>query len=139
MLILFFSSVRNVIKCQVSGNTYLGLLCEGSLNAFVIVFVFVFVIVVLMVRSCLLVPLIKCLKGHKYLGLLFECIFKMSLSLSVSILVRSCLLITVIKSHKSLVFVFVIVFLLVRSWLLITRIRCIKGHKSLGLLFEGVL
>ena len=38
-----------------------------------------------------------------------------------------------------IVFVFGIVFLLVRSWLLITRIKCLKGHKSLELLFEGVL
>ena len=37
------------------------------------------------------------------------------------------------------VFVFVIQFLLVRSCPLITLIKCIKGHKSLGLLLEGVL
>jgi len=37
------------------------------------------------------------------------------------------------------VFVFVIVFLLVRSCPLITLIKCLKGHKSLGSLFEGVL
>ena len=37
------------------------------------------------------------------------------------------------------VFAFVIVFLLVRSCPLITLIKCLKGHKSLGLLFEGVL
>ena len=37
------------------------------------------------------------------------------------------------------VFVFVIVFLLVRSRSLITLIKCVKGHKSLGSLFEGVL
>ena len=47
-----------------------------SLNVFVFVivfvFVFVFVIVFLLVRSCLLITLIKCLKGHKSLGSLFE-------------------------------------------------------------------
>ena len=35
---------------------------------FVIVFVFVFVIVFFLVRSCPLIILIKCLKGHKSLG-----------------------------------------------------------------------
>ena len=47
----------------------------SSLNVFVIVFVivivFVFVIVFLLVRLRLLITLIKCLKGHKSLGLLF--------------------------------------------------------------------
>ena len=47
-----------------------------SLNVFVFVtvfvFVFVFVIVFLFVRSCLLITLIKCLKGHKSLGSLLE-------------------------------------------------------------------
>ena len=38
---------------------------------FVIVFVFVFVIVFLLVRSCPLITLVKCLKGHKTLGSLF--------------------------------------------------------------------
>ena len=35
---------------------------------FAIVFVFIFVIVIFLVRSCLLITLIKCLKGHKSLG-----------------------------------------------------------------------
>ena len=43
-----------------------------SPNVFVFVFVFVFVIVFFLVRSCLLITLIKCLKGHKSLGLLIE-------------------------------------------------------------------
>ena len=47
-----------------------------SLNVFVFVIVFffviVFVIVFLLVRSCPLITLIKCLKGHKSLGSLFE-------------------------------------------------------------------
>ena len=41
-----------------------------SLNAFVIVIVFVFVF--LLVRSCFIITLIKCLKGHKYQRLLFQ-------------------------------------------------------------------
>ena len=47
-----------------------------SLNVFVIVFVIVivlvFVVVFLLVRSCFLIALIKCLKGQKYQRLLFE-------------------------------------------------------------------
>ena len=48
-----------------------------------------------------------------------------------------------LKGNKSLnvfafVFIFVIVFLLVGSCVLITLIKCRKGHKSLGSLFEGV-
>ena len=39
---------------------------------FVFVFVFVFVIVFLLVRSCPLINLIRCLKGHKSLGSLFS-------------------------------------------------------------------
>ena len=39
-----------------------------SLNVFLIVFVFVFVIINSLVRSCILITLIKCLKGHKSLG-----------------------------------------------------------------------
>ena len=43
-----------------------------SQNVFVIVFAFVFVIIFLLVRSCLLITLIKCLKGNESLGLLFK-------------------------------------------------------------------
>ena len=47
----------------------LGLLFQGALNVFVFViafvFVFVFFIVFLLVRSCVLITLIKCLKGPK--------------------------------------------------------------------------
>ena len=39
----------------------------------------------LLARSCLLITLIKCLKGHKFLGSLFECVLKMYLSLSLSL------------------------------------------------------
>ena len=48
----------------------------SSLNVFVsvivFVFVFVFVIAFFLVRSCLLITLMKCLKGHRSLGSLFE-------------------------------------------------------------------
>ena len=70
----------------------------SSLNVFVsvivFVFVFVFVIVFFLVRSCLLISLIKCLKGHKSLGSLFEGALYMYLSLSLSLslyLSLSCL------------------------------------------------
>ena len=50
--------------------------CSLDVFVFVVVilfvFVFVFVIVLFLVSSCLLISRIKCLKGHKYLGLLFE-------------------------------------------------------------------
>ena len=53
---------------------------------FVFVFVFVFVIVFFLVRSCLLITLIKCLKGHKSLGSLCCCVFqKVSQSVSESV------------------------------------------------------
>ena len=42
-----------------------------SLNVFVIVIVFVFVFVFFLIRLCILITLIKCLKGHKSLGSLF--------------------------------------------------------------------
>ena len=57
---------------------------RSSLNVFVFVFIFVFVIVFLGVMSCLLITLIKCLKGHKSLGSLFEGILKMYLSFVIS-------------------------------------------------------
>ena len=41
--------------------------CSLNVFVFVIVFVFVFVIVFLLVRSCLIITLIKCLKGHSLL------------------------------------------------------------------------
>ena len=50
-----------------------------ALNVFVIVIVFVFVFVVVFFRSCFLITLIKCLKGHKSLGSLFEGVLLMSL------------------------------------------------------------
>ena len=86
----------------------------SSLNVFVfvIVFVFIFAFVNFLVKSCLLITLIKCRTGQKFLGLLLEGILKMSL-LFVNFLVMSCLLITLTN--------------------------CLKGHKSLGLLVGGVL
>ena len=48
-----------------------------------------------------------------------------------------------LKGHKSLsgysLNVFVFVFLLVRSRILITLIKCFEGHKSQGSLAEGAL
>ena len=61
-----------------------------SLNVFVIVIVFAFVIVFLLVRSCFLTTLIKCLKGHKSLGPLFKGVLQMSLSLSLSLSLSFC-------------------------------------------------
>ena len=40
------------------------------------------VIVFLLVRSCFCITLIKCLKGHKFFGLLFEDVLSISLSSS---------------------------------------------------------
>ena len=40
---------------------------------------------------------------------------------------------------NNFVFIFVIVFFLARTCLLITLIKCLKSHKSLGSLFEGAL
>ena len=58
-------------------------LWRWSLNVFVfvivIVFVFVFVIVFLFVRSCLLITLITCLKGHKSLRVLYDSVFQQCL------------------------------------------------------------
>ena len=61
--------------------------CSLNVFVFVIVFVYVFVLVVvfLLVRSCPLITLIKCLKGHKSLGSLFEGVLKMYFSLSLSL------------------------------------------------------
>ena len=55
-------------RSQVSRIAHLR--CSLNVFVFVIVFVFVFVIVsvFLLVWTCLLIPLIKCLKGHKSLG-----------------------------------------------------------------------
>ena len=58
-----------------------------SLNVFVIVFVclFVFVIFFLLVSSCPLIILVKCLKGYKFLISLCEGVLLMYLSLSLSL------------------------------------------------------
>ena len=141
-------------------------LCICSLNVFLIVFVFVFVffIVFLLVRSCLLITLIKCLKSHKSLGSLFEGALNVFVFVIVFVFV---FVIVIVKSPHLFnqmsqrsqvsrialwrcslnvfvfvivfVFVFVIVVSLVRSCRLITLIKCVKGHKSLGSLLEGAL
>ena len=66
---LFFGQVMSPYRPeQISLRTQVSRidLWRCSLN------VFVFVIVFLLVRSCPLITLIKCLKGHKFLGLLSE-------------------------------------------------------------------
>ena len=55
-----------------------------SQNVFVFVIVFVFVFVIFLVRSCLFITLMKCLKGCKSLGSLCNVKIKRSLSQSVS-------------------------------------------------------
>ena len=61
-------------RSKVSGVAIWG--CSPSPNVIVIVFVFVIVIVFLFVRSCLLVTLITCLKGHKSLRVLYGSVFQ---------------------------------------------------------------
>ena len=58
------------IVISVSFHKSIIVLWWSSLNVFdsVFVFVFVFVILFFLVMSCLLITLIKCLKGHKSLG-----------------------------------------------------------------------
>ena len=56
-----------------------------------------------------------------------------------SLKVLSNVFVIVFVFVKSIVIVFVVVFLLVRSCPLVTLITYLEGHKSLGLLFEGVL
>ena len=76
----------------------------------------------------------QCLKGHKCLGMFFEGVLHLPLSF--------LFLLSLSYSGSgpvSSMFVIVIVFLLVRSCLLISLNKCLKGHKSLGSLSEGVL
>ena len=98
-----------------------------SLNVFVIVIVFVclfvFVIAFLLVSSCLLIILIKCLKGYKFLISLCEGVLLMYLSLSLSLSVYMSLSLSFFGQVMSL----------------ITLIKCLKVHKYLGSPFEGVL
>ena len=68
-------------------------------NVFVFVFLYVNVIV-FFVRSCLLITLIKYLKGHKPLGLIFEVVSFLAIVcvvVIVSLIARSCLLVTLNK------------------------------------------
>ena len=51
-------------------------------HVFVIVIVFVFVIVFLLVRSCLFITLITCLKGHKSLRRLYGSVFQQCVGVS---------------------------------------------------------
>ena len=61
---------------QVSGIALLRCSPNVFVCVIVFVFVFVFVIVPLLVSSCPLITLIKCLKGHKSLESLSCCVFK---------------------------------------------------------------
>ena len=83
-----------------------------------------------LVWSCLLIIIIKCPKGSQVSGI---ALWRCSLNVFVFVFVFVFVLVFVF------VIVFVIVFLLVRSCPLITLIKCLKGHKSLGSLFEGAL
>ena len=89
---------------------------------FVFVFVFVFVFCLFSDRPCLLVTLIKCLKGQNSLGSLFQDVLKMylswSLPLSLSLSLSLYFFGRVMSSFHS---------------------DQMKGSKSLGSLFEGVL
>ena len=96
-----------------------------SLNVFVIVLVFVFVVVFLLVRSCILIALIKCLKGQKSQGLLFE-EWRCSLNVFVT------------------VFVFVFVFVerhflthncAVPKWKILTTCSFLTAHSWLGIFY----
>ena len=73
-----------VLSCQVMSphhsnqmsprsQVYRIALWRCSLNVIVFLFVFYIVFVFLLVRSCFLITLIKCLKGHRSLGSLFVC------------------------------------------------------------------
>ena len=90
-----------------------------SLNEFVviIVFVFVFLVVFLLVMLCLLITLSKSLNDRS-LKVFSKCI---------------CLY------HCICLYICICQFFLVRSCCLTTLIKCLKGHKYLGLLFKGVL
>ena len=76
-----------------------------SLNVFVIVLVFVFVVVFLLVRSCFLITLIKCLKGQKSqrLKVLSKCYYHcLGHCLCLCICLRRCLFVgQVMFSHRS--------------------------------------
>ena len=99
-----------------------------SLNVFVIVivFVFVFVFVVVFFVGQVMFPHHSDQMSQKWKVSKIEGVLLMSSSLSLSIVFV-------------FVFVFVVVFLLFRSCFLITLIKCLKGQKSRGLFFEGVL
>ena len=79
VLVIFFGQVKSPDHSdQMCQRTQVSIIAFWKVSlivfviVFVFVFVFVFVIVFFMVRSCLLITLIKCLKSHKSLGSLFE-------------------------------------------------------------------
>ena len=75
-----WSNVKNVTSLQGRSLKVL-----SKCICLVIVFVFVFVIVIFWVRSCPLITLVNCLKGHKCLGSLSERVLYMRLSSSLSL------------------------------------------------------
>ena len=117
-------AVLNCQKCNqcLKCHKSLGMLFEGAINVFVIVFVFVPLFVIVFVMS-----------PH-----LSDQIYQRS-QVSRIALWRCPLNVFVIVFVYVFVFVSVIISFLVRSCLLITLIKCLKGHKSLGSLFEGAL
>ena len=88
--ITWWGNLWMVLLFTINCSDHISLKGLSNVFVFVIVFVFVFVIVFFSVRSCLLITLIKCIKGHKCLGSLFEGALLMYLSLSSS-LSLSCL------------------------------------------------
>ena len=172
----FMSSHHSAQMSQRSPVSGVALLrCSPNVFVFVIVivfvFVFVFVIVFCWVRSCLLITLIKCLKGHQSLGSLFQGALLMYLSLSLSLSFYLSLSLSFVgsghvfsslwsnvskvtslwdRSFKVLSECICLCqchclclclchcLFFVRSCLLITLIKCLKGHKSLGSLCSVV-
>ena len=66
------SQVSRMALRRGSQNVFVFVIVIVIVIVIVFVFVFVIVIVFLFVRSCLLITLITCLKGHKSLGSLFS-------------------------------------------------------------------
>ena len=111
---------------------------------FVAVIVLVFVIIFMLVRSCLLIIKNKRLKGHKYQGSLFECVFPNILSLScpkLSKIVKWSNIVKNVQNDKNFLKIkncqtlSTFLKLLARSFVLIILIKCLKVQMTLGLLF----
>ena len=70
---LSWSQVLNCLKCR-KIHTPCHVSVVVSVFVFVFVFVIVWVVVFWLVRSCIIITLIICPKGHKSLWSLFECV-----------------------------------------------------------------